>query len=67
MKNTVTLEFDGIDAEKVAEAAYHLIVDGGIEDEIMDTLAESLELSIEPDGCDNEKRITKFKVTKEEE
>lgn len=66
MKNTVTLEFDGVDAEKVAEAAYHLIVDGGLEDEIMDNLAESLGLSIEPDGCDNDKHITKFKVAKEE-
>lgn len=60
MKNTVTLEFHGKDAEKIAQRAYHLIVDGGLEDVIMDTLAEECGVSIEPDGCDNDNQITKF-------
>ncbi|MCR0264743.1 hypothetical protein MKC73_12640 [[Clostridium] innocuum] len=62
MKNTVTLEFNGKDAEKIAECAYHLLVDGGLEDQIMDTVAEQCEVSIEPDGCDNENHITRFTV-----
>lgn len=60
MKNAVTLEFHGKDAEKIAERAYYLLVDGGLEDQIIDTLSEECDLSIEPDGCDNENHITKF-------
>lgn len=60
MKNAVTLEFHGKDAEKIAERAYYLLVDGGLEDQIIDTLSEECDLSIEADGCDNENHITKF-------
>lgn len=62
MKNTVTLEFNGKGAEEIAERVYYMFVDGGMEDMIIDSVAEMCEAEIEGSSCDNENHITRFTV-----
>jgi hypothetical protein len=65
MKYTVSFEFTGEDAEHAAECFYHWSVDGGLQDEIEQTMEEQ--------GCpvymasiDNEKRVMMFKTGEEQ-
>ena len=60
MKNKVTLEFNGKDAEKAAECVYTLINDGGLEDTIIDTVSDSCGIEVEGYDCDNENHIIRF-------
>ena len=51
----VTFEFVGQDAEEMAQKFYTWFVDGGLEDEIVDTLSDMGPSEVEVVEIDNEK------------
>ena len=51
----VTFEFVGQDAEKMAQQFYTWFVDGGLEDQVVDTLSEMGPSEVELIEIDNEK------------
>lgn len=58
----VTLSFEGDDADAMAERFYVWLVDGGLEDEVVDTLStETQQVSI--DHFDNDARSVRFLIT----
>lgn len=54
MSKSVTFVFEGEQAGKVAEYFYHWYVDGGLQDQVEETLSENLEADIETTAIDNE-------------
>lgn len=57
MENSkVTFLFEGKDAEKVAQTLFTWFVDGGLEDYIIDHLAEETGMEIESPSCSSEEK-----------
>lgn len=63
MTKNVTFQFTGKDAEKVAQAFYTWYVDGGLEDQVVDTLSNMTEMDVETTEIDNENLIVTIQST----
>ncbi len=57
--NSVTINFDGDRAEEMAKAFFTYLVDGGLEDQLIDRISDA-KTEIEISDCDAKKLLVQF-------